>query len=106
MNSVTESIKKRFGKIFSSRRQKFKISMYAIEKETGLINPQIKKIEKGKTNYTIDSFLKFCAATKVTPILFLDEDAISLKRIYRKLPKATDKEREKLILELQQIIKI
>lgn len=59
--NTTELVNARqeLGMQLRQRRLKFRISLRKIENRTGLTCRLIMNIEKGRTNYTIDSYMKY-----------------------------------------------
>lgn len=58
--------KKDIGQTVTSIIKKKKVSRYAINKDTGVQPAQVKSIEKGDANYTIDSLVSVCEYLGIT----------------------------------------
>lgn len=58
--------KKDIGKLVARTRKAKELSLYRINKETGVQRNQIEAIEKADKAYTIDSLLKTCSVLGIT----------------------------------------
>ena len=53
-------IKERIGLELAKQIKSKSLTYYRIEKETGMRQPAVQRIEQGSTAYTIDSLIKLC----------------------------------------------
>jgi transcriptional regulator with XRE-family HTH domain len=58
-------MKKKVGKYLAEVRKKKGVSKYYLNKNFGLKSQEIKSIERGTTNYTIDKLLTLCKALEI-----------------------------------------
>lgn len=90
---VTE-LKFQVGKLFQFYRLKKKLSQLQLGNEINLSGNQVGRIERGETNPTIESIVKFCN--------FFEIDILN---VFTKLSEAEEKDLEIKIKELQKEFK-
>lgn len=93
-----EPHRKKIGAELFKLREKKGVSMYAIEKGTGVRFEQIKNIEEGSANYTINSLLAYTAFLGYdlvfVDIKFLQEDNGKGAALAKRYPPPPPKDRE------------
>ena len=63
-------MKKKIGKHLAKVREEKGVSMYSLNQKFGLKSQEIRAIERGSTNYTIDKSLTLCKALEVKNLEF------------------------------------
>lgn len=52
--------RKQIGRVLQAQREYNKLSLYSVGQQCGLAIPQVRCIELGSKNYTIDSLMAYC----------------------------------------------
>lgn len=68
LNVLCEEKKVSLGKLFQEKRKSDGITLYTINKNTGLSYAQIQSIESGDKDYTFSALIKYCNAIDLTLI--------------------------------------